>query len=240
MSHLSTDRLASLGDERPTPAEAEHIATCAACARERDAYAALVSIARDERAQIALPLTRWDSIAAALALDARAAAPPPRATPVTPARRTPHWPMQIAAGLLLLAGGVMLGRASVPGTIVPGGPVVVATAQQRGEGDAAPHPVTFASVADAREAQQESELRYQQAVAYLARFDSASAEGDPTAYRSRLAALDRVISTTREALREAPHDPVINGYYFSTLGQREATLQQMNTALPASLRLNSF
>jgi hypothetical protein len=60
------------------------------------------------------------------------------------------------------------------------------------------------------------------------------------AYRSRLAALDRVISASREAMREAPHDPVINGYYLTTIGQREATLRQLNTALPASLRLNDF
>jgi hypothetical protein len=41
-------------------------------------------------------------------------------------------------------------------------------------------------------------------------------------------------------MREAPHDPVINGYYLTTIGQREATLRQLNTALPASLRLTSY
>ena len=49
-----------------------------------------------------------------------------------------------------------------------------------------------------------------------------------------------MISTAREAMREAPHDPVINGYYLNTLGQREATLRQLNTALPASLKVSSF
>jgi hypothetical protein len=33
---------------------------------------------------------------------------------------------------------------------------------------------------------------------------------------------------------------VINGYYLTTLGQREATLRQLNTALPVSLRLDSY
>jgi hypothetical protein len=55
-----------------------------------------------------------------------------------------------------------------------------------------------------------------------------------------VAALDHVLSDTREALRSAPHDPVINGYYLTTLGQREAALRQLNTALPASFRVNSF
>ena len=69
---------------------------------------------------------------------------------------------------------------------------------------------------------------------------AAPGQGNPVAYRSRLAALDRVISTTRDAMRDAPHDPVINGYYLTTLGQREATLRQLNTALPVSLRLDSY
>jgi hypothetical protein len=76
---------------------------------------------------------------------------------------------------------------------------------------------------------------------YLAQFDSTAAnDGSPLAYKSRLAALDRVISVASEAMREAPHDPVINGYYLTTLNQREATIRQLNTALPASRRLNSF
>jgi hypothetical protein len=98
-----------------------------------------------------------------------------------------------------------------------------------------------ASVDEARAAQQRSELLYQQAASFLARYDTTGAgDGSPVAYRSRLAALDRVISTTREAMRQAPHDPVINGNYLTTLGQREATLRQLNTVLPASLRVNSF
>ena len=100
---------------------------------------------------------------------------------------------------------------------------------------------SFTSVAEARVAQQRYELLYQQAAAFLAEHDSSGlGQGNPVAYRSRLAALDRVISTTRDAMRDAPHDPVINGYYLTTLGQREATLRQLNTALPASLRLDSY
>jgi hypothetical protein len=100
---------------------------------------------------------------------------------------------------------------------------------------------SFASIEEARLAQLHSEALYQQAAAFLAEHDTTGAgDGSPVAYRSRLAALDQVISTTREAMRQAPHDPVINGYYLTTLGQREATLRQLNTVLPASLRANSF
>ena len=231
MLHLSTDRLAALGDEQPTTAEAAHLATCDACARERDAYVALVAMAHAEHDALGLPLTRWDSIAAALDADAAAAGSAPRRL-----HRIPSWPLRVAAGLLLLAGGTMLGRASTGAGILPtaaGGAVAVAAPLSTDS--------TFASIEEARAAQRRSEQLYQQAVAYLAQYDStATDDGSPIAYKSRLAALDRVISVASEAMREAPHDPVINGYYLTTLNQREATIRQLSTSLPASRRLNSF
>ena len=69
MSHLSTERLAALGDEEPTAAEAAHLAACADCAREHSAYRTLVAMARTEREAIGIPLTRWESIAGALAAE---------------------------------------------------------------------------------------------------------------------------------------------------------------------------
>jgi hypothetical protein len=243
MSHLTTDRLAALVDEQPTPDEAAHLALCAECAEERVAFQTLVAMAHAERAPLGLPLTRWDSIAAGLALDATAA--PPALSlierdPVTPIHRVDgsRWARQslrIAAGLLLVAGGAIAGRASVDRA--------PPTAREMANAELA-DPVdstTFLTVEEARLAQQRSELRYRQAAAYLAQHDTTGpGDGNPVAYRSRLAALDQVISTTRAAMRDAPHDPVINGYYLNTLGQREATLRQLNTVLPASLRLNSF
>lgn len=235
MLHLSTDRLAALGDEQPTSAEAAHLASCEACARERDAYLTLVAMAQAERSALGLPLTRWDSIAAAL--DSAAPTPVHRV-----ARISARWPLQAAAGLLLMAGGAMLGRASVGADPIPVGTARVAAAQRPPAPKAAvAGDSVFRSIDEARAAQRRSEQLYQQAVAYLARFDSSAVDdGSPVAYKSRLAALDRVISATSEAMREAPHDPVINGYYLTTLGQREATIRQLNTALPASLRLDSF
>jgi len=238
--HLSADRLAALADEQPTLDESSHLASCAACARERAAFRTLVNMAHAERTSLGLPLTRWESVAAGLAEqrapDPDAVAPSgPRAVPVRRADIT-HWPrrsLQIAASLLLVAGGVIAGRASVQ----RGAPAEHETAAARTGADSS----GFLTVEEARVAQQRSEAVYRQAAAYLAQHDTTSpADGNPIAYRSRLAALDQVISTTRAAMREAPHDPVINGYYLNTLGQREATLRQLNTVLPASLRLNSF
>lgn len=248
MQHLSTDRLAALGDEQPTPAEAAHLASCDACLRERAAFTSLVGMAHAEQGAIGLPLTRWDDLAAAFRAEVpmRAAGDEPQVTDLVTRRRGVRWPMQAAAGLLLLAGGAMLGRASTGAPFLPSTSDSVAVAS----GTSAPGvlPVvgqvsdsSFTSVAEARAAQQRYELLYQQAAAFLAEHDSTGlGQGNPVAYRSRLAALDRVISTTRDAMRDAPHDPVINGYYLTTLGQREATLRQLNTALPASLRLDSY
>lgn len=241
MQHLSTDRLAALGDEQPTPDEAAHLASCVACAREQSAFLSLVAMAHAEQGAIGLPLTRWDDLASALAAGAPASAPEVIDLAAR-RRRAARWPMQAAAGLLLLAGGAILGRASAGASLLPADSTAVAAntpasaALDQPAGDSA-----FTSVADARRAQQRYELLYQQAAAFLAEHDSTGlGQENPVAYRSRLAALDRVISTTREAMREAPHDPVINGYYLTTLGQREATLRQLNTALPASLRLDSY
>lgn len=248
MQHLSTDRLAALGDELPTPAEAAHLASCDVCARERAAYVSLVGMARADGGAIGLPLTRWDDLAPAFRTEVpqHSGAPDPEVIELATRRRMVRWPMQAAAGLLLLAGGAMLGRASAGVSLLPpadggvvassGTPVMNASSSDITAADS-----TFTSVADARAAQQRYELLYQQAAAFLAQHDStAPGQGSPVAYRSRLAALDRVISTTRDAMREAPHDPVINGYYLTTLSQREATLRQLNTALPASLRLDSY
>ena len=231
MSHLPTERLAALSDEPPSHEEAAHLALCEVCAGERRAYGSLRVMASSESQAFGLPLTRWDSIAAALATEARTVQAPAVAGRTPPSYR---WVMQAAAALLLVAGGTAIGRASAGASVIP-------VSRPTSAGTASADLALFNSVAEARSAQQRSEAAYQQAAAYLARFDSTgSSESTPIAYRSRLAALDRVISTTREALRDVPHDPVINGYYLTSLGQREATLRQLNTALPASYRVNSF
>jgi hypothetical protein len=257
MSHLSTDRLAALDDEEPTPAEATHLASCAECAHERSAYRTLVAMAHVERDTIALPLTRWDAIAGALNADqpqpaARQLTLDPATQPtqrVVP-RRFSRLPLQAAAAILLVASGVIAGRMSAGTPALPGASTIASTQAPTADSgetpvanaaDAHADSVSFVSIDDARQAQLRSEAIYQQAAAFLAQHDTTGAgDGSPVAYRSRLAALDQVLSTTREAMREAPHDPVINGYYLTTLGQREATLRQLNTVLPASLRANSF
>jgi hypothetical protein len=254
MSHLSTDRLAALGDDEPTPAEAAHLSACAECARERAAYRTLVAMAHAERDSIGLPLTRWDSIAEALAVDSRAvpyadshlAARPLAAiapTSATRVRRFQRMPLQAAAAVLLVAGGMVAGRMTrvVPTVATPAGTTLPSRSSLVRNASLPADSVFFSSVDEAREAQQRAEAIYLRATQFLAQQDSSAAtEANPVVVQSRLAALDQVTSTMKEAMRQAPHDPVINGYYLTTLGQREATLRQLNTVMPASLRPNSF
>ena len=256
MSHLSTERLAALGDEEPTAAESAHLAACADCARERTAYRTLVAMARTERDAIGIPLTRWESIAGTLAngpitsmptlVADQASVPGARRGRIVRFMRTP---VRAAAGFLLLVGGAIAGRVSAGAPALPFGAARLgAGAHAGGDRSALVSPVarerdsvTFASVEDARATQLRSESVYQQAAAFLAEHDSSGASDyNPEMVKSRLAAIDQTMSTMRAALREAPHDPVINGYYLSTVGQREVALRQLNTALPTSLRSNSF
>jgi len=99
----------------------------------------------------------------------------------------------------------------------------------------------FGSSADAMAALTRAQQDLQKALAFLATQDSSSANVDKSSmYRNRLAALDAVASTTREAVNEAPYDPVINGYYLTTMQARETTLRQLNTTLPSGVKLTRF
>ena len=235
MSHLSPERLAALADDEPTAAELAHLHACSACAGEREAHRALLDLARGERSSIGLPLTRWDSLAPALHQGGLLT------TGVTAApARTRHgrvW-LQAAAALLFVAGGTAFGRYTAGAAPLPGFAVGSAATSSS---PADSNQVAFHTVDEARAARSQAQVVYQNAAAYIAQHDTAGRGGEsPSAMRTRLAALDQVSSAMRQALNDAPYDPVINDYYLTTLGQREATLRQLNTALPVGMRVNSF
>jgi hypothetical protein len=237
MSHLSPERLAALADEDPTAPELAHLTTCPACAAEREVQRALFGLALAERSSIGLPLTRWESLAPALHESGLISAGPAARTPRT--RHGRAW-LQAAAALLFVAGGTVFGRYTAGATALPG---FHDQAAQNAPGldSTANAAIAFHDVNAARAARTQAQTVYQNASVFLAQHDTTVAGSEsPSAMRTRLAALDRVSHAMREALADAPYDPVINDYYLTTLGQREATLRQLNTALPAGLRVNSF
>ena len=249
MLHLHAERLAALADpgSAPTPAEAEHLAHCATCLDEQLAHAALVAGARAERDTIGVPLTRWDALSAALRDEGLitsgttirvAGDEVSRGTGSARRFRIAPRFLQAAAAVALLASGAVAGRMSAVDGPVPPAAKAPEVADARLASDALIPEYT--SVADARAALERFEVAYQHAAAYLAEQDTSTRLNAPDDYRTRLVALERAGNTMREAMEEAPYDPVLTGYYLTTLGQREATLRQINVAVPAGARLNSF
>lgn len=239
MSHLPIERLAALADEKPNTLESAHLAQCAECAKELDAIRSLVSLAGAERDSLSVPLTRWDTLSAKLKseglVDQEGGR---RKVDGGRFRFSSRSILQIAAALLLVAGGMLGGRVSAGASALPGG---LSGKEPTRTAQADSMPTTFASTADAAYWQQVYADRYQRTIAYLATHDSSSKlTGTPSAMRTRLSALDRASATMREALADAPYDPVINDFYLNSFAQREATLRQLNTALPQGVRLNSF
>ena len=82
-----------------------------------------------------------------------------------------------------------------------------------------------------------SQAEYQSAVTFLAQHDASGGVGDsPASMKTRLAALEEMRATLDQALRDAPSDPVINGFYLSALGQQAAARRQ----LTSPIRLTSY
>jgi hypothetical protein len=229
MLHLSTERLAALADEPPTAAELAHLTGCADCTRERAAHRAVHELAASSARSIGTPLTTWESLRPALVADGVIDSGRGFATRARPRSR---W-LQAAAAAVLVAGGAVGGRMSVR----PSG-TGVSSSLGLAQIDSAPR---FRTLDEARSAQTQSQVLYQNATAYLAQHDTAGHVIEtPAALRTRLAAFDRTQQVLNQALNEAPYDPVINGYYLSMVGQRDATLRMINTTAPASMRPISY
>ena len=235
MSHLSIERLAALADESPTGIEQMHLDSCAECAREVDAHRSLLAMAEGERAAMGLPLSRWDALSVKLKEEGLIASPG-RVRVGGGSRGVSNPYLRYAAALLLVAGGALLGRVSAGAPLVPGS-AAQPTASMPSLDSV---PTEFASVEQAKQLSNIYRIGYQRAVSYLAEKDTSMLGETPAVMRARLSALDRVSRITREALNDAPFDPVINDFYLNSYGQREATLRALNTALPPNVRLNSF
>jgi len=258
MLHLSSERLAELADGEPTVAEAEHLAACAICAAERGAHERLLSMALNERDRIAPPLTQWPTLAAKLREQGIIAddypAPVTVETSVVPAAQPrPHrraWlvGLRVAAGLVFAAGFGALGRMSAGAAPTPSGKEIVTLGSRIFRSSAPVMPSVFGeprspfnSVEEALATLETSQRNYDRAVAFIAAHDStvqSPEAGD--VFRTRLAALDEMAETSRQALSVAPTDRVLNQYYLSTLGAREVTLRQLGSVLPPGTRLTRF
>ena len=234
MSHLTSERLAALSDDTPTPIESAHITTCDACSLELSAQRKLARMAAAAGPVTDGTISNFDALVPRLRAEGLIAAPNRRALVI-------KWGMRAAASLALLTGGVFAGRMSV----APAGNALAAgsTAANSGALTSGAEPVaSFRTPDDAVKALSSSQQVYSTAAAYLAAQDTSSHfiglnEGT---YRTRLGALDEILATTRAALYQAPQDPVLNQYYQGTLSARQATLVQLRGVMPVAARKGSY
>ena len=133
--------------------------------------------------------------------------------------------MRAAAAVLLLVGGIAIGRATIA---LPSSSVAVSGSPSQltavTAGDA-----SFASVEEASASLDHARDEYERASRFLATNNTSTSNNDSSAiYTARLAALDQVVNATENALQKtAPHDPVINQYYLASMGARVATQQMV-------------
>ncbi len=232
MPHLELERLAALDHDAPSPEELAHLATCLACRREQEAFAQLADLAGSQAtapARLDVPrLTEWESLATALRAEGLMAAPAPQAM-----RRAgaPWWARSAAAAALLVCGAAV-GRMSAGVSLGPSEPVPLSsTATVSAERE-------FASVAEASAVLDRAQRDYERASFWLASNDTTV--NAQSLIRARLAALEQMLTASRDGLYEAPQDPVLNQYYLSAYTAREATLRQLGAALPVDRVMESF
>lgn len=252
--HIDGERFAAFDHDALTTDELAHLAGCAACRAERQAFLSLQSLAAGEAfptSANAPRLTSWESLATQLRAEGlltssaeratsdapvvmrsltRAGAPPEYAPLTRRVRREmPVW-LRVAAAMLLTIGGAFAGRLS--------NGVVAFSASPTPDARAALDTQGFGSVQQATDGLYRAQRDYERASLWLAANDSTVHSSD--VYRARLAALDQMMTASRAALREAPQDPVLNHYFLSAYTAREATLQALGGALPVDKRLERY
>jgi hypothetical protein len=200
----------------------------------------LDQIIAEERSRLQAPLNEWRTIAARAREEGLI-----RETQASRWWTSSQPWLQSAAAVLLLIGGIAIGRATIalpsalPATASNPTPAVATnvapTASSNQSTLSTSGNASFASADDASAALKQAVSQYQRASEFLAVSNGSPAMRDSVAmYSARAAALDKIENATVSALQTAPHDPVINQYYLATMGARVATQQQL--VQPVGLR----
>lgn len=231
MFHLSSERIAALIDDEPSAVEALHLASCQVCASERRAQQRLHSASAKMSVEEVVPLTQWANLSRRLESEGLLRTP----SHLSPVRgRVVRAAGLLAASLALLVGGTVIGRMSAGMPLSGAVGIAARAAQPVGDGT-----TQYASTAEALDVFLRARREYQEAAAFL---NAREASGDVSrdAMLTRLAALDEIHAASVAALRDSPTDPIINDYYVSTLGARDAAIRQLNAALPSGARVRRY
>jgi hypothetical protein len=215
MQHLTREALARLVDETPNHEERRHLDGCGACRAELAALQEQTSLLAS-LPPLTAPARGWPLLEAQLQQEGLVRSTRFR-RPLTGSG--PRGLLRAATyiGLFLLGGasGTLLMRGSGPSA---GG---MASAGPQWQ----PVALEAETAEEAAAVLREAEALYLDALGRYGQLTGAPRMGsDPAA---RLAALEGIVLTTRAALEAAPADPVINGYYLTAIGQRDAVLRQI-------------
>jgi hypothetical protein len=209
MSHLKLEELARCVEEEPTSFEAAHLASCSYCRGELEE---LGELTRD-LARLPMqtpPRSQWPVLRSRMMAEGL----------LHDAHRSPALGgklMRIAAALLLFLGG------AVSGAVLFGSEAADTMA---GTSDRASSlTISAETPTEAGEQLRTAEDLY---LAALTRYAELTQHGSYVDPLNRLAALEGIMLTAQAALRDAPADPVINGYLLTAMGQRDAMLRQIS------------
>jgi hypothetical protein len=223
--HLNREQISALLDETQgvRDAELEHLSGCPDCAREYEQMSRM-RMALSGLPEMDPPAGEWDAVQERLGLK-----PSATAGVTTIWRRAMGWPLQAAAVIALFAGGLVVGQRFNPGTE---GTSPAGAMSERG---------ILAAGGEPR-ADAESQLAIEPAEAYLRTVAdlqhlrtgldmSAPRPTSPEAFAERITHLDAMIDASRDALREAPADPVLNNFLFQLVDEREDLAGQLDESL---------
>lgn len=222
--HLNRERISALLDDpRSVPGGLEHVAACEECAREYEQMSRM-RMALSGLPDLEPPEGEWDRIEEKLGLQ------PLREATVSPIwRKAMSWPLQVAAVVALFAAGLMVGHRIDAG---PDGAQNAATVSDARNGSVEPLTDAFPESLMAIEPIE----AYLRTVADLQQlrdgdFAANSWEAGPAAVAERITHLDAMIDASRDALREAPADPVLNNFLFQLVDEREDLAGQLDQTL---------
>lgn len=269
MQHLETERLAAFDHEAPSADELAHLATCATCRTERNAFSVLNERSHhlaDVAAHPEAPrLTNWDSLSKALRAEGLIVGAPAddvkTATVAAPfvatATLSDNEPIAFEPWVQRAKprSQVEWWRAAAAMVIVALGSGVIGRLSANAPVLESPNVAEVSSAGVLSGFGGLGNTGYSsidEATKALARtereFDRISlwlTANDPSGntsdiLRRRLAALDQVVAVTYAESKAAPQDRVLDHYYRSAYAAREATLQQLGGALPVGRTLERF
>jgi len=222
--HLNRERISALLDDpRSVPGGLDHVADCEECAREYEQLSRM-RMALSGLPDVEPPEGEWSRIEEKLGLEVLREA---KISPIW--RKAMSWPLQAAAVVALFAAGLMVGQRIDTGSDGAQGAATLVDARN-------------GSVESLTEAIPESLMAIEPAEAYLRTvadlqqlrdgdFEANRWEAGPAAVAERITHLDAMIDASRDALREAPADPVLNNFLFQLVDEREDLASQLDQTL---------